>query len=103
METRLFAEKGQTMKQPKTSYQLEIMEERREDGRVYTLLRLERDALLRYAVCIEDHAGCEIAWIGAREEACRGFFEKMVAGSLSSLHLADVAADFSRDCSLEIF
>ncbi|MBE6662245.1 MAG: hypothetical protein E7606_03055 [Ruminococcaceae bacterium] len=91
------------MKQQRTLYQLEIVEERRADDRIYTLLRLERGALLRYAVCIEDRAGIEIAWIGDRDEECRSFFDKLVKGSLSSVHLTEVATDFSYRRSLEIF
>lgn len=103
MEVRHSAEKGQIMKQQTSSYQFLLIEERRVDHSVYSLLRLEHGTLVKYAVCIEDRAGIEIAWIGEKEELCRALFSQIVAGSLSSVHLSDIAADFSRDWSLEIF
>ena len=103
MESRLFAEKGQIMKQQVNSYQLEMIEERQTANGVYTLLRLAHGKLLRYAVAIEDEAGAQIAWFDGTEVACRTIFDQMVSGSLSSLHLKDVAADFCCENALEIF
>lgn len=103
MESRLFAEKGQIMKQQVTSYQLEIIEERQAANGVYTLLHLAHGKLLRYAVAIEDDSGAEIAWFDGNEAACRTIFDRMVSGSLSCLHLKDVAADFCCENALEIF
>lgn len=91
------------MKQQTSSYQLEIMEERRATESVYTLLCMTHGSLVKYAVCIEDRFGSDIAWIGDKEEGARIAFDHMVAGSLSSIHLMDIAADFYYERSLEIF
>ena len=103
MDIRLFAEKGQIMKQQVRSYQWEIIEEREIANGVYTLFRFTYGKLLKYAVAIEDRSGSEIAWIGTEEHTCRLRFKQIVEGELSSVHLMEVAADFCCESALEIF
>ena len=103
MNLRLGAEKGQIMKEQVRLYHVEIVEERQGNDGVYTLLRITRGSLLKYAVEIEDRAGIEFACLTDAEPECRMFFDRLVTGELSSLHLCEAASDFCYEHSLEIF
>lgn len=103
MVTRTCAEKGHVMKNTVVAYHFETVEERHLDRSVYTLLRLVRGDLLKYAVVIEDPSGIDLALLNGEKKACCDFFDKIVAGELSSVHLCEAAQDFSLAQTLEIF
>lgn len=103
MNLRPCAEKGQFMKEQVSLYHVEVVEVRQGSDGVYTLLRITRGSLLKYAVEIEDRAGMEFACLTDAETECRIFFDRLVAGELSSLHLCEAASDFCCEHSLEIF
>lgn len=91
------------MKHSVISYHLEIIEERELSEATYRLLRLKEKGLLKYAIEITDRSGHDLALLNNQEDACRDFFEKIVIGELSSIHLCEAAQDFSLSCALEIF
>lgn len=91
------------MKHSVIPYQLTVLEERSTTQGQYRLLRIEGDALLKYAVSVEDRAGSDLVVLNSNGEACRVFFEKLVQGELSSLQLGEVAEDFCHEHLLEIF
>ena len=90
------------MKQSVTPYQFEVIQTRQKQQSTYTLLCLSGRDFLKYAVAVVDRAGHDLVLLSASREASLRFFDTVVEGELSSIHLPEVAEDFFHALILEI-
>ena len=74
------------------------------EGREYALLCLQFERAVRYALYIEDGEEIALELIGSQRKEAQKIFEAAVRGTLSPIHLREVAFDRNAEETLmEIF
>ena len=81
------------MKQEKKTGIFQVIDFANSEGRSYSLLCLQFERAVRYAMYIEDGEEFDLELIGSQRKDAQKLFEQAVHGALSPIHLREVAMD----------